>query len=173
MIFLPITHAKSYRREQNHEALEGHTVDVVMQFFAGRIAGSICSSFAARLHSTDVLAGTDRQYSIIYFTDNSDRCKKSTKNRKYYHKTVPSVTPLSETSDGYQDGTYTGTGTGFSGPITVQVVIQDGKITEITILNTTDDSPYIENASALLKTIIATQSTMWIRFLVRLIVRLV
>ena len=65
---------------------------------------------------------------------------------------------MSETSDGYQDGTYTGTGTGFSGPITVQVVIQDGKITEITILNT-DDSPYIENASALLKTIIATQST--------------
>ncbi|MDO4156788.1 MAG: FMN-binding protein [Oscillospiraceae bacterium] len=74
-------------------------------------------------------------------------------------KAAPSVIPLSEASDGYQDGTYTGTGTGFSGPITVQVVITNGKIKEITILSTTDDSPYIENAAALLKTIVATQST--------------
>lgn len=74
-------------------------------------------------------------------------------------KAAPSVIPLSEISDGYQDGTYTGTGMGFSGSITVQVVIADGKIKDITILSTTDDSPYIENASTLLKTIIATQST--------------
>lgn len=87
--------------------------------------------------------------------DNEETVKSTAVNTK----AVPSVIPLSEASDGYQDGTYTGTGTGFSGPITVQVVITNGKIKEITILSTTDDSPYIENAAALLKTIVATQST--------------
>lgn len=87
--------------------------------------------------------------------DNEETVKSTVVNTK----AVPSVIPLSEASDGYQDGTYTGTGTGFSGPITVQVVITNGKIKEITILSTTDDSPYIENAAALLKTIVATQST--------------
>ena len=71
---------------------------------------------------------------------------------------APAVEKLSE-SGTYKDGTYTGTGTGFSGPITVQVVIEDGKIKDITILSATDDSPYLQNASALLKQIVALQST--------------
>lgn len=71
---------------------------------------------------------------------------------------APAVTPVSE-SDTYRDGTYTGTGTGFSGPITVQVVIEGGKIKDITVVSSTDDSPYLQNASALLKQIVALQST--------------
>lgn len=71
---------------------------------------------------------------------------------------VPAVTPVSE-SGTYRDGTYTGTGIGFSGPITVQVVIEGGKIKDITVVSSTDDSPYLQNASALLKQIIALQST--------------
>lgn len=71
---------------------------------------------------------------------------------------APAVEKLSE-SGTYKDGTYTGTGTGFSGTITVQVVIEDGKIKDITILSATDDSPYLQNASALLKQIVALQST--------------
>lgn len=71
---------------------------------------------------------------------------------------APAVTPVSE-SGIYRDGTYTGTGTGFSGPITVQVVIEGGKIKDITVVSSTDDSPYLQNASALLKQIIALQST--------------
>lgn len=67
-------------------------------------------------------------------------------------------TPVSE-SGTYRDGTYTGTGTGFSGPITVQVVIEGGKIKDITVVSSTDDSPYLQNASALLKQIVALQST--------------
>lgn len=68
------------------------------------------------------------------------------------------VTPVSE-SGTYRDGTYTGTGTGFSGPITVQVVVEGGKIKDITVVSSTDDSPYLQNASALLKQIVALQST--------------
>ncbi len=125
---------------------------------AGLLAAFVAVSlhgYTAPVFSPEQIDSTVSSTSQTTATD----VKKSTKTANVTTKTVPSVTPLSETSDGYQDGTYTGTGTGFSGPITVQVVIQDGKITEITILNTTDDSPYIENASALLKTIIATQST--------------
>lgn len=71
---------------------------------------------------------------------------------------APAVTPISK-SGTYRDGTYTGTGTGFSGPITVQVVIEGGKIKDITVVSSTDDSPYLQNASALLKQIVALQST--------------
>lgn len=71
---------------------------------------------------------------------------------------APAVTPVSE-SGTYRDGTYTGTGTGFSGPITVQVVIEGRKIKDITIVSSTDDSPYLQNASALLKQIVVLQST--------------
>ena len=85
--------------------------------------------------------------------------KSSSKTAAVTTKAAPTVEPLAEQTGGYKDGTYTGSGTGFSGLITVQVVIEGGKITDITIVSTTDDSPYIDNASALLKTIIATQST--------------
>lgn len=71
---------------------------------------------------------------------------------------APAGTPVLE-SGTYRDGTYTGTGTGFSGPITVQVVIEGGKIKDITVVSSTDDSPYLQNASALLKQIVALQST--------------
>lgn len=85
--------------------------------------------------------------------------KSSSKTAAVTTKAAPTVEPLAEQTGGYKDGTYTGSGTGFSGLITVQVVIEGGKITDITIVSTTDDSSYIDNASALLKTIIATQST--------------
>ena len=84
--------------------------------------------------------------------------KRRTRLQQRRQKGSPSVTPVSEKS-AYQDGTYTGTGTGFAGPITVQVIIKGGKIAEITVLSTSDDSPYIDNAKALLKNIVAVQST--------------
>lgn len=59
----------------------------------------------------------------------------------------------------YQDGTYYGTGIGFGGKMKVQVDIADGKIISIQILEHKDGSSYISKASALIQTIIATQST--------------
>lgn len=94
-------------------------------------------------------------------TDAAKTNKTESKNQtdtKSKKESAPAVTPVSETG-GYQDGTYTGTGTGFAGPITVQVTIQGGKITDIQVLNTSDDHPYFDNAKALLKAIIAAQST--------------
>lgn len=59
----------------------------------------------------------------------------------------------------YADGTYYGTGTGFSGALTVEVVISGGKISSIQIMDTSDGDSYIQNASGLISNIIATQST--------------
>lgn len=59
----------------------------------------------------------------------------------------------------YADGTYYGTGTGFSGALTVEVVISGGKISSIQIMDTSDGDSYIQSASGLISNIISTQST--------------
>ena len=64
-----------------------------------------------------------------------------------------------EEPDGYKDGIYYGTGTGFGGPLKVKVEISDGKITSIQIVENSDGSGYISKASALISSIISKQST--------------
>lgn len=66
----------------------------------------------------------------------------------------------SESNRTYKDGTYYGSGTGFGGKLKVEVVVQNGKIVSVTLVeNEGDDHPYIDNASALLQSIVAAQST--------------
>lgn len=59
----------------------------------------------------------------------------------------------------YKDGTYYGTGTGFAGPLTVKVVINDGKIASIEITKTDDGDSFIQKASGLISNIVSSQST--------------
>lgn len=60
----------------------------------------------------------------------------------------------------YKDGTYTGTGTGFRGQITVSVVVSGGKITKITTVSSKDDAKYFDRAfSSITKNIISDQSS--------------
>ena len=60
----------------------------------------------------------------------------------------------------YKDGVYTGTARGYAGNITVKVTIKNGKITSIVITkNEADDEPYLNQAKAVIKAIIKTQST--------------
>ena len=59
----------------------------------------------------------------------------------------------------YKDGTYTGTGTGFAGPITVQAVVSGGRITSIQVLSSSDGDSYMTSASALIASILSSQST--------------
>ena len=70
-------------------------------------------------------------------------------------KTVSKV----KDADGYKDGTYTGTGTGFGGKMTVQVVVKNGKIVSAKILNHKDGSSYINKAKSILSAIVSKQST--------------
>lgn len=65
-----------------------------------------------------------------------------------------------QTESGYKDGTYEGTGLGFGDDITVSVTIQDGKMTDITVLRADgEDKPYYKQAIAVLDTMLSTQST--------------
>lgn len=58
-----------------------------------------------------------------------------------------------------KDGVYTGSGTGFSGTITVQVTVAGGKITAIQIVSSGDDAAYLNRAQAVIPSVIAAQPT--------------
>jgi uncharacterized protein with FMN-binding domain len=72
---------------------------------------------------------------------------------------IPVISTVKENQK-YKDGTYEGTAQGFGGPITVQVIIGNGKIKSITIKNASLETPeYLEKAKVLLNTITKKQST--------------
>ena len=63
-------------------------------------------------------------------------------------------------SSQYKDGTYSGSGNGFRGTVTVNVTISGGKITDIAVVSFVDDAPYFNRAfSGLKPSIISAQST--------------
>ena len=70
------------------------------------------------------------------------------------------VTPTTEVpAGGYADGTYTGSGTGFGGTITVQVTVTDHKITAINIVDASNETAsYFANAQGVISKILASQS---------------
>ena len=70
------------------------------------------------------------------------------------------VTPTTEVpAGGYADGTYTGSGTGFGGTITVQVTVTDHKITAINIVDASNETAsYFANAQGVISRIISSQS---------------
>ncbi len=60
----------------------------------------------------------------------------------------------------YKDGTYTGSGTGFGGQITVKVTIKGGKIAGIKIVSASgEDASFLGKAKGVLSKILAKQST--------------
>ena len=64
----------------------------------------------------------------------------------------------SETGN-YIDGVYTGTGAGFSGDTEVQVTVENGYITDITVLSYGDDTEFFQKAQAsILSQILSKQS---------------
>lgn len=85
--------------------------------------------------------------------------KKDKKNKKKTtEKTTETKSTETEEKATYKDGTYYGTGTGFEGTLKVKVVVTDGRITDIQVIESKDGEEYIKAASALLADIIKTQS---------------
>lgn len=65
-----------------------------------------------------------------------------------------------ETASGYKDGTYEGSALGFGDTITVQVTIQDGKMTDIAVLDASgEDKPYYNQSLPVLDKMLSSQST--------------
>lgn len=62
-------------------------------------------------------------------------------------------------ASGYADGTYTGEAQGFGGPVSMEVVIEDGKITEVNVLSAEkEDGAYFKMAEDIIPAIISAQS---------------
>ena len=60
----------------------------------------------------------------------------------------------------YADGTYTGSGDGFGGTITVEVTVAEHRLTAIDILEADDeDTAYLDKARQIIDDMIAAQST--------------
>lgn len=59
----------------------------------------------------------------------------------------------------YTDGVYEGTGTGYGGPLKVEVTIHGGRIAEIRIASHSENEPFFSRAASLTETICAEQST--------------
>lgn len=65
----------------------------------------------------------------------------------------------SKTDSKYQDGVYEGEAKGFGGPIVMQAVIEDGKLTELNIVSADkEDEAYLNAASTLIDNILEVQS---------------
>lgn len=73
---------------------------------------------------------------------------------------TPTAIIDSSTAGTYQDGVYTGTGTGFKGSTEVQVTVENGNISDITVLSTGDDEQFFSRAKdTIISEIISLQST--------------
>lgn len=72
---------------------------------------------------------------------------------------IAEPTPEPVITKTYTDGRYSGSAQGCNGTIAVSVTISDDTITKIVIADHKDDEPFISNASAVINSIIATQST--------------
>ena len=80
--------------------------------------------------------------SILYFNN---------KERKSNENTITNT---------LKDGTFTGNGEGFRGNIEVEVLVKDGKIIEINIINSSDDKAFLNKASkGIIEKIINEQNT--------------
>ena len=63
-------------------------------------------------------------------------------------------------NNGFTDGVYTGTGTGYRGETEVSVTVSGGKITDITVLSYRDDERFFRQAqNTIISDILASQST--------------
>ena len=73
-------------------------------------------------------------------------------------KTTTTITTVEEAS-AYKDGTYTGSGTGYGGTVTVKVTIKGGKIADVTVLSHNDTQSYFSKAKAVTSRIVSEQTT--------------
>ncbi|MBP1736230.1 MAG: hypothetical protein H6Q60_111 [Oscillospiraceae bacterium] len=67
--------------------------------------------------------------------------------------------PVAAVTYTYKNGTFSGSGTGYAGTITVSVTIQNDVITAIAVTDEDEDEPYFSAAKDLINDILASQST--------------
>ena len=77
-----------------------------------------------------------------------------------YNASILQAEQEAEEESGLHDGKYEGSGLGFGDTITVEVTIQDGKMTDIAVVSADgEDRPYYNQALTILDKMLSTQSS--------------
>lgn len=92
------------------------------------------------------------------------RAQKETIAELEYELQQKTVSGQPEEADGadspYADGTYTGEAQGYGGTVAVELTVENGKITDLTITSAEkEDMAYLDAASAVIDSILEQQST--------------
>ena len=92
------------------------------------------------------------------------RAQKETIAELEYELQQKTVSGQPEEADGadspYADGTYTGEAQGYGGTVVVELTVENGKITDLTITSAEkEDTAYLDAASAVIDSILEQQST--------------
>lgn len=92
------------------------------------------------------------------------RAQKETIAELEYELQQKAVSGQPEETDGadspYADGTYTGEAQGYGGTVAVELTVENGKITDLTITSAEkEDTAYLDAASAVIDSILEQQST--------------
>ena len=132
--------------------------------FFNRAKGVIDKIIAGQTLDVDVVSGaTYSSNGIISAVKNALTGEQDTSTpattASSNNQSSPSIETVDDSNQTWKDGTYYGSGTGFNGEVQVQVVIADGKITDINVVSHNDDSSFMSQAQGLIPNIISSQST--------------
>lgn len=132
--------------------------------FFNRAKGVIDKIIAGQILDVDVVSGaTYSSNGIISAVKNALTGEQDTSTpattASSNNQSSPSIETVDDSNQTWKDGTYYGSGTGFNGEVQVEVVIADGKISNISVVSHNDDSSFMSQAQGLIPNIISSQST--------------
>ena len=132
--------------------------------FFNRAKGVIDKIIAGQILDVDVVSGaTYSSNGIISAVKNALTGEQDTSTpattASSSNQSSPSIETVDDSNQTWKDGTYYGSGPGFNGEVQVEVVIADGKISNISVVSHNDDSSFMSQAQGLIPNIISSQST--------------
>ena len=100
-----------------------------------------------------------QQVALVRAAAVSQRKQEIAEVEAYNASVLQAQSAAQEEQSGYRDGTYEGSAFGFGDVIRVSVTIQNGKMTDIAVLDASgEDKPYYKQALPLLDEMLAVQS---------------
>ena len=134
--------------------------------FFQRAKGVIDEMLTAQSTDVDVVSGATYSSNGIIgavknalFGTESNNATAASANAGNAGGSAPSVSKVSE-SGTWKDGTYTGSGKGFGGTISVKVTVKDGKISAIDVTNASGETAsYFSKAKGIIPKMISGQTT--------------
>lgn len=124
------------------------------------IAGTLATLVTTGFYFASVLCTPAGAENTLIVGENVPVVKNDAPVRNEDTPVVKNDAPVvKDDGQGYRDGVYTGVGTGFRGKISVEVTVENGTITNITVLSSSDDRKFSKRAiKGILPNIISQQS---------------